>query len=102
MFLLMEKSGHLTIKDAHPEVIEIVAEGYLTEDLASYLTELEVSVNKKPSVCLLFNTEKISGFSSHTSGPIALAISTVRLATSANMKGFQSRDEAMKWLLATS
>ena len=120
----MGRDGSLELIDSKPGIIEIMCRGYLREELASYLPKLEAMVLKRPSVCLLFNTLSTEGFAVafpmahvqpfkrwlgrvpkiavvHTMVSVGFAVTTVRLASGSNLRGFPVREAGLEWLEAS-
>jgi len=113
----------LTLKTPEAGIIEVLCEGYLEKGAAeSYLHKLEALVKKQGSdVTLLFNALTIDGYDlawptahiapfrawlgklrkvavAHHMASIGFAIATVSLAARIKIKGFASREDAIKWL----
>jgi hypothetical protein len=120
----MDKEGAVRLDDSRAGIIEIHCVGSLNGGHLSYLTDLAACVEKAPRVCLLYNTLQMTRFApafpmghvdafkrwlsripkiavAPASTAVGLAISSVRMATGANMKGFNSRNDAISWLEAS-
>ena len=117
----MDQSGTVQLIETEPGIIDILCQGQLIKEHASYLLELEQLVRGRTELFLHYRMTETTAMApafamahvdpfkrwlrqvpkvaiSHTLVAIGLAVGTVRLASGANLRAFKSAIDAVAWL----